>query len=167
MAYRLGIDIGGTFTDFVLLSDEGGLTMAKVLSNPDDLHAVVGSGLELLQAELGLSQEALLGRIELVVHGTTMATNALIQGTLARTGLIATEGFRDILELREGLKEERYNYFTAQPPATIESSNGRSMIFSKRTQPPQVTGLPSACKILERPRRLRGVTTGREVTSGG
>jgi N-methylhydantoinase A len=114
MSHRLGIDIGGTFTDFVLLAEDGDLRVAKVSSNPDDLTAVIQAGLNQLAGESGADIGALLSRIDLVVHGTTIATNALIQGKLARTGMLCTAGFRDILELREGLKERRYDYI--QPP---------------------------------------------------
>ncbi len=116
MNHRLGIDIGGTFTDFVLLSEAGALQVAKVSSNPEDLASVIQAGLTGLAAQVGCEIPALLGGIDLVVHGTTIATNALIQGKLALTGMLCTAGFRDILELREGLKERRYDYI--QPPPT-------------------------------------------------
>ncbi len=116
MSHRLGIDIGGTFTDFVLLSESGDLQVAKVSSNPEDLASVIDEGLGQLAASADLDIPALLQKFDLVVHGTTIATNALIQGKLARTGMLCTAGFRDILELREGLKERRYDY--TQPPPT-------------------------------------------------
>lgn len=114
MSYRLGIDIGGTFTDFVLLAESGELQVAKVSSNPDDLAAVIHAGLERLAGDGAMDIADLLSQIDLIVHGTTIATNALIQGKLGRTGMLCTAGFRDILELREGLKERRYDYI--QPP---------------------------------------------------
>lgn len=116
MTHRLGIDIGGTFTDFVLLEEGGDLQTAKVSSNPENLAAVIHEGLGHLASGNGSNVAALLADIDLVVHGTTIATNALIQGKLARTGMLCTTGFRDILELREGLKERRYDYI--QPPPT-------------------------------------------------
>lgn len=114
MSHRLGIDIGGTFTDFVLLSESGDLRIAKVSSDPEDLAAVIDEELGHLAAEGEVDIAGLLADIDLVVHGTTIATNALIQGRLAKTGMLCTAGFRDILELREGLKERRYDYI--QPP---------------------------------------------------
>ncbi|MBT5192031.1 MAG: hydantoinase/oxoprolinase family protein, partial [Rhodospirillaceae bacterium] len=116
MNHRLGIDIGGTFTDFVLLSESGELRLAKVSSDPEDLAGVIHAGLNDLVAQGSGDVSALLDQIDLIVHGTTIATNALIQGRLARTGMLCTSGFRDILELREGLKERRYDYI--QPPPT-------------------------------------------------
>ena len=119
MISRIGIDIGGTFTDFVSISDRGELAVAKVSSNPDDLHGVVGEGLERLGAQRAGGLATLLADTEIVVHGTTIATNALIQGNLARSGMICTRGFRDLLELREGLKEERYNPFAVPPTPLV------------------------------------------------
>ena len=118
MSFRVGIDIGGTFTDFVSISDSGDLALAKVASNPEDPRAVVREGLERLAAHHRGGVDALMRQTEIVVHGTTIATNALIQGKLAKSAMICTRGFRDILEHREGLKEERYNPFAA-PPAPL------------------------------------------------
>ncbi|MGE0801631.1 MAG: hydantoinase/oxoprolinase family protein [Lautropia sp.] len=108
---RLGIDIGGTFTDFVLISPEGGATITKVLSDQGNLRSVISSGLGQLAAMRGVTPGQLLDGIDLVVHGTTIATNALIQRRLAKVGLIGTHGFRDILGLREGFKEDVFDYF--------------------------------------------------------
>ena len=124
MKSRLGVDIGGTFTDFVLLGEDGKLSIAKVLSNPGNIAGVIQNGLAKLAEQAGSSPEDLLKTIELIVHGTTIATNAVIQQKLAKTGLIATEGFRDILELREGLKENRYDY-TIPPPKPLVSRHLR------------------------------------------
>ncbi|MBT5264625.1 MAG: hydantoinase/oxoprolinase family protein [Rhodospirillaceae bacterium] len=118
MSYRLGIDIGGTFTDFVLLSENGDLVVAKTPSNPEDLKSVILAGLEQLAEEVSRPVADLVKDVDIIVHGTTIATNALIQGRLAKAGMICTKGFRDVLELREGLKEERYNY-RVDPPAPL------------------------------------------------
>ena len=115
MSFRIGIDIGGTFTDFVSISDAGELAFAKVSSNPHDLTSVVREGLELLARQHSGGVSALMAQTEIVVHGTTIATNAVIQGNLAKAAMICTRGFRDLLELREGLKEQRYNPFVAPP----------------------------------------------------
>ena len=119
MSFRVGIDIGGTFTDFVSISDSGGLALAKVASDPEDLRAVVRQGLEQLAVHHRGGLAALMANTEIVVHGTTIATNALIQGKLAKSAMIGTRGFRDVLELREGLKEERYNPFVAPPTPLV------------------------------------------------
>jgi N-methylhydantoinase A len=118
MSYRLGIDIGGTFTDFVLLSEGGELVVGKTPSNAEDLKSVLLAGLAQLAGAVGCEVETLVEDLDLIVHGTTIATNALIQGRLAKAGMICTKGFRDVLELREGLKEERYNY-RIDPPTPL------------------------------------------------
>ena len=86
---RLGIDIGGTFTDIVLVDADGAVTTRKVPSTPDDYARGIVAGLQALQPA-GVAE---------VVHGTTVATNAILEHRAARTGLITTEGFRDVLEI--------------------------------------------------------------------
>ena len=101
----LGIDIGGTFTDFVLLEQATGRVMTgKVLTRTDDLAAGVLHGVHELLARHGVSGAV----VRKVVHGTTLATNALIERRGACTALIVTRGFRDILEMA---RESRYDIF--------------------------------------------------------
>ncbi len=109
MAYRIGIDVGGTFTDLVAIDAAGGTTLAKVPSTPDDPSVGVLDGLTALAARLGHDRAALLAQTERIVHGTTVATNALLEHKGARLGLLTTEGHRDVIEMREGLKDDRYN----------------------------------------------------------
>src|SRR5258708_24788409 len=95
--YWLGIDIGGTFTDFTLFDTATRVvTGLKVASTPPDFAAAVETGLEQLAGEHGID----LREIEVVVHGTTIAVNTLIQRTGARLGLLVTDGFRDVLEIQ-------------------------------------------------------------------
>ena len=95
--YWLGIDIGGTFTDFKLYDTTSHhVTGLKVASTPPDFARAVEDGLDRLAGEHGID----LGAIDVVVHGTTIAVNTLIQRTGARLGLLVTEGFRDILEIQ-------------------------------------------------------------------
>jgi N-methylhydantoinase A len=110
----LGVDIGGTFTDLVLLSEATGRVMTgKVLTRTDDLAAGVLEGVAALLARHGVPGSA----VRKVVHGTTLATNALIERRGARTALVVTRGFRDLLELA---RESRYDIFdidlTVPPP---------------------------------------------------
>src|SRR5579883_3095338 len=107
--YRIGIDVGGTFTDLAAVDERGQVTSAKAASTPPDPSLGVMEGLARLAAALGLEPGRLLAQTERIVHGTTVATNALLEGKGARVGLLATEGHRDVLEMREGLKEDRYN----------------------------------------------------------
>lgn len=107
--FRIGIDVGGTFTDLVAVDDSGGVTFAKAPSTPADQSIGVMDGLGRLAETLGIGLGDLLGQTERIVHGTTVATNALLERKGAKVGLLTTEGHRDILEMREGLKPDRYN----------------------------------------------------------
>src|SRR3984893_68255 len=115
MAYRIGIDVGGTFTDLVAIDAAGGASLAKVPSTPDDPSRGVLDGLTQLASRLQLDRAALLAQTERIVHGTTVATNALLEHKGARLGLLTTEGHRDVIEMREGLKDDRYNLRVAPP----------------------------------------------------
>jgi N-methylhydantoinase A len=107
--YRIGVDVGGTFTDIVAIDDRGGLTFLKTPTIPGDQATGVLDGLSELASRLGLSLEDLFARTQRIVHGTTVATNALIERKGVRTALLTTAGHRDVLEMREGLKPDRYN----------------------------------------------------------
>lgn len=111
---RIGIDVGGTFTDLVAVDESGRLIHAKTPSTPSDQSLGVLEGLTRLAEAMGLAREALLARTERIVHGTTVATNALLERKGAKVGLLTTEGHRDVLEMREGLKDDRYDL--RQPP---------------------------------------------------
>ncbi len=95
-AYRIGVDIGGTFTDLVLVGGEGRVRTRKVPSTPDDYGRGIVAGIAELMAAEGLAPEAITG----VVHASTIATNAILEGKGARTALVTTKGFRDALEMR-------------------------------------------------------------------
>lgn len=95
----LGVDIG-TFTDLVLMDDEGAISTAKSLTTPTDLAAGVFDPISLIAEVWGLSAAELLHRVTAFGHGTTQATNALIERTGAVTGLITTRGFGDTLSLQ-------------------------------------------------------------------
>src|SRR5499427_4249038 len=116
--YRIGVDVGGTFTDLVAVDDAGKATLAKVLSTPEDPSVGVLDGLKLLAETLGTPRAALLAETERVVHGTTVATNALLERKGATVGLLTTEGHRDVIEMREGLKDDRYN-LRMPPPVPL------------------------------------------------
>ena len=107
--YKIGIDVGGTFTDFVVAGDSGQPRFFKTPTTTDDPSTGVIVGLQEAAAAHGLSLDALLRDTELVIHGSTVATNTLVERKGAKVGLVTTDGFRDLLEMREGLKEDRYN----------------------------------------------------------
>ncbi len=103
--YRLGIDIGGTFTDLVLLSADGGeAAIGKVLTTRHDPAAAVLQGVRELLDQVALSPQL----VSHLVHGTTLITNAIIERKGAKTGLITTKGFRDALEIG---RERRYDIY--------------------------------------------------------
>ena len=107
--YKIGIDVGGTFTDFVVAGQGEQPRFFKTQSTPDDPSIGVMAGLQDAADAYGLSLEQFLGDTDLVIHGSTVATNTLVERKGAQVGLVTTDGFRDLLEMREGLKEDRYN----------------------------------------------------------
>ena len=109
MTYRIGIDVGGTFTDIVAIAEDGYTTVEKTPTTVDDQSRGVLTGLGDLAARLDLPLDALLGQCARIVHGTTVATNALLERKGAKVGLLTTRGHRDVLEMHEGLKPDRYN----------------------------------------------------------
>jgi N-methylhydantoinase A len=117
--YRIGIDVGGTFTDLVAVDARGRVTLAKAASTPRDQSLGVMAGLGLLAEALGCAPGALLRDTERIVHGTTVATNALLERKGARVGLLTTEGHRDVIEMREGLKDDRYNLRMPPPDPLV------------------------------------------------
>jgi N-methylhydantoinase A len=118
-SYRIGIDVGGTFTDLVAVDDRARSTLAKVSSTPADPSQGVVDGLVRLAASLALDPAALLAQTERIVHGTTVATNALLERRGAKVGLLTTEGHRDVVEMREGLKDDRYNLRLPPPEPLV------------------------------------------------
>ena len=112
-----GIDVGGTFTDLVVIDGEkGGVTLAKTPSTPDDQSVGV-------LAAIGQSGYPVDG-IDLIVHGTTVTTNALLQRRIAKVGMITTKGFRDVIELGRRTRPNPYGLFgTFLPivPCTMRS----------------------------------------------
>jgi N-methylhydantoinase A len=105
-AYRIGVDVGGTFTDCVLRRPDGTLLLEKAPTTPADQSDGVMAGLAQLAAAEGLTVQELLARTLTVVHGTTTGDNTMIQMTGAPTGLLVTRGFRDEIEFRRCYKED-------------------------------------------------------------
>jgi N-methylhydantoinase A len=118
VSYRVGIDVGGTFTDFLVLGDDDTRIVHKTSSTPDDPSVGLVTGLEEIAAGLGLSAGAFLAQTEVIVHGTTVTTNAVLTRRGASTGLLSTQGFRDTLALRNGLREAPYDN-RLQPPLPL------------------------------------------------
>ena len=119
MTYRLGVDAGGTFTDFVLADDKGNVHLFKSTSTPEDGTLAIADGFAQIAGKLGRPMPDILAEAELCVNGTTVGLNALIQHKGVKTGLICTQGHEDSLEIRLGHKEEGYRYDAEYPPAKI------------------------------------------------
>ena len=115
-AWRVGVDIGGTFTDIVLLAEDGTVATRKVSSSVDDYARAIMEGI----ASLVAAHDVDGADIAEVVHGTTVASNALLERKGARTGLIGTQGFRDILEIRNLRMPRLYDLAWEKPPPLVE-----------------------------------------------
>ena len=109
MRYKIGIDVGGTFTDFLLAFENGATRIYKVLSTPEDPSIGLMKGLEEMAQELNFSLREFIKNVDIIVHGTTVTTNAVLTYRGAKTGLLTTQGLRDTLEMRRGIREEQYN----------------------------------------------------------
>ncbi len=114
--YRLGIDIGGTFTDIVLLSEDGAIYSKKILSTPDDYSRAIQEGTAALLDETGISAST----IREVGHGTTVATNAIIERKGVTVALVTTKGFRDVLEIGRFRSPRLYDMDFRKPEPLVE-----------------------------------------------
>ncbi len=116
---RIGIDVGGTFTDLVAVDESGRSIIAKAASTPADPSIGVIDGLMRLAELLETDLVGLFAQTDRIVHGTTVATNALLERKGAKVGLLTTEGHRDVIEMREGLKDDRYNLRMPAPEPLV------------------------------------------------
>ena len=117
--FRVGVDVGGTFTDLVAVDEQGQVAFAKHPTTPEDQSVGLVEGLALLAEELGITRAAMLARTPMIIHGTTVATNALLERKGAKVGMLITSGFRDLVSMREGLKPDRYNLRLPPQPALV------------------------------------------------
>jgi N-methylhydantoinase A len=115
--YRLGVDAGGTFTDFVLAGRDGRIRLFKSASTPQDGTRAIAAGLAQMAQELGRPVEEIVRDCDLCINGTTVALNALIELKGVKVGLLCTAGHEDSIEIRLGHKEEGYRYDADYPPA--------------------------------------------------
>ena len=114
----MGVDIGGTFVDFALWDGDGEMAVHKVPAEPGDLAGSIMRGIAELAEQREADVRTFLGATTLLVHGTTVATNAVLTGSGSRTGLLTTNGTRDALEMRRGFKEEPLDN-KYEPPAPL------------------------------------------------
>ena len=117
--YRIGVDVGGTYTDLVVTDESGRTVFAKSPSTPADQSIGVMAGLEELARRLNVTRAEMLAATDRLVHGTTVATNALLERKGAKVALLTTEGHRDVIEMREGLKPDRYDLRSPPPEPLV------------------------------------------------
>lgn len=117
--WRIGVDIGGTFTDMALIDAAGTLRVFKSPSTPSDPSQGVVRVLEVAAAELGVTVGDLLRQCRLFVHGSTIATNTILERKGVTVGMLVTEGFRDFLEIRRGLRADQWDHRAPFPPVLV------------------------------------------------
>ncbi len=156
--FRLGIDAGGTFTDFVLADRvEGTVNIYKALSTPGNPTEAIKNGLQLISDDLGITPKEIISQCDLCINGTTVGLNALIQHKGAKVGLIATSGHEDSVEIRLGHKEDGYRYDPEYPPAVMLAPRYlrrgvRERVISNGDikTPMEEQDVRDACKIFQR-----------------
>ncbi|MEA4849491.1 MAG: hydantoinase/oxoprolinase N-terminal domain-containing protein, partial [Clostridiaceae bacterium] len=122
MGYRLSVDVGGTFTDFVLFDDiTRTISTTKVPSTVHDQSEGLIEGIKKICKQVGIDYS----EITYFIHGTTVATNALLERKGARTAMITTEGFKDIFEIGRQRRLDLYNFWNKRPKPPIP----RHLIF--------------------------------------
>jgi len=129
------------------VDERGALTIAKCASTPPDPSEGLVTGLGLLAAELGTDLHGLLAQTDSIVHGTTVATNALLERKGAKVGLLTTEGHRDVIEMREGLKDDRYNLRMAPPVPLVPRA--RRLGVRERLRFDGTVAIPLSARSLE------------------
>src|SRR5690606_8112221 len=114
--WRIGVDIGGTFTDVAVVDEtRGRMGVVKTATTPDDLSRCVLNGLRQAIDEHGVAPD----EVSLLSHATTVVTNALLEEKGARAALVTTRGFRDVLELRRSARADLYDLFQDSPAVLI------------------------------------------------
>lgn len=115
--YRIGVDVGGTFTDLLLMDEAGNWEVYKTPSTPADPAIGFLNGLQEMADRRGVPLADFVTQVDLIVHGTTVTTNAALTHSGATTALLTTRGFRDVLQMRRGVREELYdNHYQAPEP---------------------------------------------------
>ncbi len=128
--YRIGVDVGGTFTDLICVTPDGAVVLDKTPTTPDDEATGVVAGIRQLASAIGVAPAELCGNLDAFVHGTTTADNTMIEMSGAPTGLLATEGHRDEIELRRDHKENIWDP-AFPPPAPIARRRARIAIAER------------------------------------
>ena len=145
MGYRIAVDTGGTFTDVVIADEAGQLIVGKALTTTDRTFEGFREALANAGEIAGIAYERLLAETEMLIYGTTRSTNSIIEGKVAKTALLTTEGFPDTLLYRHGGKREPLNLAMEFPPPYIprrltfeipERINAEAASSASWTKPP-------------------------------
>lgn len=152
--WRIGVDVGGTFTDMVLRDAAGAVRIFKAPSVPADPSEGVLGVLRLAAKELDLALTALLRDCALFVHGSTVATNTILEKKGAKVGMLTTEGFRDSLEIRRGIRENQWDHRAPFPEVLVprylrQPVRGRIAGDGKEVAPVQTADVDQAAKLFE------------------
>src|SRR5437868_265954 len=152
--WRIGVDVGGTFTDMVLRDDQGAVHIFKAPSVPADPSEGVLGVLRLAAQQLDLPLSALLRDCALFVHGSTVATNTILEKKGARVGLLTTEGFRDSLEIRRGMRENQWDHRAPFPEVLAPRYlrlpvRGRLAADGSEAAPFEPADVEAAAKVFE------------------
>ncbi|MEE2997079.1 MAG: hydantoinase/oxoprolinase family protein [Pseudomonadota bacterium] len=150
--WRVGVDVGGTFTDLVIADSEGRTEVFKVPSVPADPGEGVINALATACAALDQSTKKFLGDCQFFLHGSTVATNTLLEGKGATVGLLTTTGFRDSLEARRGLRKDPWDHRTPYPPVLVprylrQPVGGRIDAKGSEIEPLELDDVRSACRV--------------------
>ena len=119
MEYKIGIDVGGTFTDFLVTDSTGSAHVYKTPTTPQQPEVGVLQGLQNIATSFTQELPDFLSQIGVIVHGTTITTNAVLTGEGAKTAFLTTKGFRDLLNMRRGLRDRQYDSKYSPPPPLV------------------------------------------------
>jgi len=155
MNYVIGVDVGGTFTDLVCLDETGNAIIAKTPSTPADPSIAIMNGLSKVADMLAADVKTLLRNTSRITHGTTVSTNTVLTWTGAKVGLLCTQGFRDTLGIRFGIREHPYNFTIPQPetlcPRHLRLPVEERINFSgEETVPLNESDVLAACEIFRK-----------------
>lgn len=150
--WRVGVDVGGTFTDLVVADSDGRTDVFKVPSVPADPGEGVINALTTACAALDQPVEKFLGDCQFFLHGSTVATNTLLEGKGATVGLLTTHGFRDSLEARRGLRKDPWDHRTPYPPVLVprylrQPVRGRIDAEGNEVEPLNACDVRAACAL--------------------
>lgn len=155
MSFRIGIDVGGTFTDLLLMEPNGESKVYKTLSTPEDPTIGFFNGINEIAKDKNLNVVNFLNQVSLIVHGTTVGTNAALTYSGAKTVLLTNKGFRDILEMRRGIRPDAYNnqYIPPKPYVTRRyrvGIEGRIDYIGEEITPLNHEDLDEVIKLIEK-----------------